>query len=681
MARTSSPSPSKLSIAKSTKTQSAAQADTEFATVRLHITPLTPETTASLLPQSVLDEAARQTLSYHTVETFPENSYAFLNLPKDQAEKLKKKLNGSVFRGAKVRVSEARPETWKSKPGEPKMEHVDMTEKKRREERREKRKSSKVDGEPKIKKRKKGEDGTLEGIELPEGRRVQRGWTKPTALTTTSPKYAGKSASSDMKSANKSDDDSKRECLFKTPLPSNRAIPKDDKKKDKDEKKDKKKRKRDVIVKEFKNNTKFPQFLKVSQLDKDKAADTMANEYVEGVGWVNAKGELVEEAKIKKRAATIAQMEVDTPETAYHSISASSSGNNHEDEVMIDNSASNEEESVSAESSGDSNSGVDLEPEEVSKTHENSESDSSSDSSSDSGSDAPFQTGKISPITPITPITPIMPVKRTLSSSSATSPKVSTPTLQITIPAISTTPVQIHPLEALYKPTATKTSLLQVGVTASPASASAEGGAFKFGFGAGYDSDAEEAEPVVQTPYRERYRSAAPTPDTAVGHRKFFPDDGDMSNFSAGLGFVPSTPRIVGGFPGGQDLLARRGSASFTPTSTESPLLFPHSESRFLGALSVWSKLPTPKTLTPTGEESVAADEQEQREKKGKTANETTEEDNTGEKTPIEVWNEKFYEKRGEWNRAWKGRRREVLKQKRKREAATGPSGTKRIAT
>ncbi|KAI5837433.1 hypothetical protein DFP73DRAFT_568068 [Morchella snyderi] len=671
----------------STKKQVPAKADTEPAIVRLHIVPLTPETTTSLIPESVLDKATRQTLSYHTIQTFPENSYAFINLPKDQADKLKKRLNGSVFRGVKVRVEEARPETWANHPEpEGNMEDAERTKRAGREEKKEKRKRSKAEGELKVKKRKKGEDSILQGIELPEGRKVQRGWTKPAVPTGVLAKYTGKVSSS----AKKIEDESKRECLFKTPLPPNKATPKDENKKEKEEKKerkDKKKRKREVVIKEFKNNTKFPQFLRVSKLDNDQAAEKMASEYIEGVGWVNAKGDVVEEEKAKKRAGGVMPKEVEVPESGdtTKGVDVTDTLGSDDDEVMVDaaimvptEAKGGSEDDSSSESESEPQIPVSKSPAKKSQATTTTKSDSSSSESSSSESDEEEDTEKTSPITPVTPVSPTKPLR----SSSTTSPKTTAPALQITIPTVTNPPIQaVHPLEALYKPTIKNTTLLQIGVAHSPASVTTESSAFKFGFGADYDSD-EEEEPVVQAPFRDRYRSAAPTPDTAIGHRKFFPDEDDGMGHGGKLGFVPSTPRIVGGFPGGQDLLSvRKDATPYTP-STESPLLFQHTESRFLGALSVWSKIPTPKILTEAEEEPVEEDDEgkpkkKDRKKKTKTVEEI-EEVAPGDKTMADVWSEKFYENRGEWNRAWKQRRRESIKQKKKKEAAGNPS-VKRI--
>lgn len=76
-------------------------------TVRLHITPLTPDILPAVLPPSLRQTATD--ISFHTVPTFPENSYGYVTLPSMDAEKIKKKLNGSILKGKKFKVEAARP--------------------------------------------------------------------------------------------------------------------------------------------------------------------------------------------------------------------------------------------------------------------------------------------------------------------------------------------------------------------------------------------------------------------------------------------------------------------------------------------------------------------------------------------------------------------------------------------
>ena len=48
---------------------------------------------------------------FHVIPSFPEKSYGYLNCERDVADGIKKKLNGSLFRGIKVRFEDAQPDT------------------------------------------------------------------------------------------------------------------------------------------------------------------------------------------------------------------------------------------------------------------------------------------------------------------------------------------------------------------------------------------------------------------------------------------------------------------------------------------------------------------------------------------------------------------------------------------
>src|SRR5271170_3536799 len=73
---------------------------------RLHITPLNPTLLPSILPPAVL--TAARNISYHSLQTFPEKEFGFVDLPSMEARKIKKKLNGSILKGTKVKIEEAR---------------------------------------------------------------------------------------------------------------------------------------------------------------------------------------------------------------------------------------------------------------------------------------------------------------------------------------------------------------------------------------------------------------------------------------------------------------------------------------------------------------------------------------------------------------------------------------------
>ena len=516
--------------------------------VRLHITPLTPETTHSLLPPKVLaDRAVVASMSFHTIPSFPEKSYGYLDCERDVANVIKKKLNGSLFRGVKVRVEDARPDTFV--PGGVPSEEV--------EGEKEKRKRAKKDGDGDRKKAKKSkEKGVVDGIELRD-RKVQRGWSRPPAIATPAKR------------------DGKRDCLFRisttTPTPTVPTSTTTSTERTKE-------KKTDGTIKEFTHNTKFPQFLQRTSLDKNISTTTAT--FDESLGWLNSTGAVIESAPASS-----------TPLVTKHTLPIPPA-------------------TVTTTSLPSSTT-----------TYRPSSPSPSTSTSTDSESEL-----DISPITPKTPP----------SAGVTKRSKVPTPALQITIPRI------VHPLEALYKPT-----------TATPYSSaiSPTNTSFRFGFSLGSSGDVNEDEdedmlsgddehppdPMTSTP-PHRYRSAAPTPDTAIGHRKFFPPDEDeVPDLSGGGGrlFVPSTPRVIGSISMGSGETERRGSMN-----TEAPLLGPHEDSRFLGALSIWGKIPNSRTLDDVIE--------------GEAGGENAD--------LVERWRETFYKNRGEWNRDWKRRRREGKK-------------------
>ena len=51
-------------------------------------------------------------MSSYTIPSFPEKNYGYLEGERDVAERIKRKLNGSLFRGVKVRVEDAGPDTF-----------------------------------------------------------------------------------------------------------------------------------------------------------------------------------------------------------------------------------------------------------------------------------------------------------------------------------------------------------------------------------------------------------------------------------------------------------------------------------------------------------------------------------------------------------------------------------------
>ncbi|TQS36038.1 hypothetical protein Golomagni_03518 [Golovinomyces magnicellulatus] len=234
---------------------------------RLHITPLTPSLLATLLPASILAHA--RNISYHTIQTSPENSYGFVDLPREDAERLRKKFQGCFLRGAKVRIEVARPSRQEAPPSNTSSSSLLPTIEAPFSERR----------------RKRSRDELL-GVDIGE-RHVKRGWTMPAHELRT--KQIELKQTHSQKQLSKVPTKSKYttgpECLFKTILPANMttSIPSGSQSP------------RGLVVHEFANTTKYATFLKNSSEVK-KSPNTLVDRFVDSKGWFDACGNLVEEA-------------------------------------------------------------------------------------------------------------------------------------------------------------------------------------------------------------------------------------------------------------------------------------------------------------------------------------------------------------------------------------------------
>ena len=426
---------------------------------RLHITPLDPELFPIILPPGL--RATARNVSFHSIETFPEKRYAFLELPAMEAEKLKKKLHGSVLKGTKMRIEKARPE-----------KRTSATEEEEKPDK--KRKKSAKDDATGEKKRKRDRD-VLEGAELKD-RKVKRGWTEPSEHKQKKSKRDKDEKTPEKKRRTKSKYTDSEELLFKTKVPPNATANLPD---DATPKKKKKKGKaREVTVHEFEKTTKFPSFLKTSSGDADTKA---ATEFVDGKGWVDDEGNVVETAKQKTRSARKAK------------IVAAKADEEEEEEDDDDTSSSG---SSSASSTSD----------EGSESEEDAVQQPDVEAAENDSGQKMVPMGKPN-------ITPVSAAKldstRPASSSSAKS-------LTIKIPPPPETPSagKLHPLEALYK---------RRSVPGTAGEPSSQEKSFSF-FGA--DNDAEGAPSrmsvkIPMTPFTKQdfevrtLRSAAPTPDTA----------------------------------------------------------------------------------------------------------------------------------------------------------------------
>jgi hypothetical protein len=409
---------------------------------RLHITPFSEALLPSIVPPSVLPSA--RNISYHTIQTFPEKPYGFIELPTMEASKLKKKLHGSILKGTKIRVESAQPKPDLT-PAEPE------PEKQMREKRKRKR-------------------DEIPGVEIE--RSVKRGWTTP---------GLGKKELKEGRKIKSKYTDGK-ECLFKTVLPANVAS------KDTSDRK-KKRRERETVVHEFAKTEKFATFLR-DPAGKKKTKGVA--KFVEGEGWVDEDGNVVEKVLLKPKKAPSKPKKAEGKEATTEDSSEDSS---LEEEVAKTKSTQAVDEGSATSTSGSSS--------EEEEEEEEEESDASSKSDSE-------------------------PQKQLTESLQKLSRPASSGGLTISIPssAISATPVSgnVHPLEALYKRST-------ADPTAIPAQSS-----FSF-FGADnddieYASEARDTVPL--TPFTQKdfefrgMRSAAPTPDTAHANNKFFwPTDND----------------------------------------------------------------------------------------------------------------------------------------------------------
>lgn len=472
--------------------------------VRLHITPFNATLYPNIIPASIQPNATN--ISYHTVQTFPERGFGFVELPRADADKLRKKLNGATLRGQKMAIQEAKPE------------------KRRRHE-----KDEEADKQPRKKAKKekssKKKDKEIAGFELPDQRQVKRGWTEEPGKHKDNKKdKSTKDKKDKTPKREKSKYSSKPEVLFKQKLPE--AVMMAQKAEGKDKKNKKTKQPKNItVIHEFEKNKPVPSFLKSNVSSKTSATA----DFVPGKGWVDADGNVVEEVQVKpKREDRIAKMK-DTPveikikpatpkEPAMHKdISAgakalgynsssdeSSDVSSESDEEMSDDSDDDEDEEAEEE--------MEAEKEEIAEEikegaeeiaapapteqQDEPEADSTPDSlDSDSDSSADEEDEETAPEKATTP--------QKSPSPMATSPKPTTP------------PREVHPLEALFKKKAPSDS------TPRPAPINTS---FSFGITDDIDEDMEDADPAYpSTPFtRTRdIRSAAPTPDTAAIGRKF----------------------------------------------------------------------------------------------------------------------------------------------------------------
>jgi hypothetical protein len=440
---------------------------------RLHITPFNASLMAAIVPPSLAPKA--RNISFHTLQAFPEKEYGFVDLPTEEAVKIKRKLKGALLRGKKIAIEEARGEkAWG--------EAIDGGEGAEEEGKKKKEKSSK--------KRKRHEE-PMKGAEVLD-RQIKRGWTDPKATKKAAKENRMKEGKDKKKEREKSKYTTEAECLFRTTLPPTIAAALPAKGIEGvvvDKERRKRKAGKDVTLHEFAKTEKFATFLRQKSTGGNAK---VAVEFVEGKGWVDENGEVVEgEPKksnhnddVLKKIAKENKVRLPPAEPVEKSESEDDADTSMQDAV--------------AEVSDTSSSGSSSEDEEddVSEPESENEAEAQSSNSLDQ---------------PVTSAAPSIPPSHGLTISIPPPPGLKPKET-----------ASIHPLKELY-------GRRDPGTNPSEAPAASS---FTF-FGDGNNSDVDEDDEVddfvaPMTPFTTQefssrgQRSAAPTPDTAHPMRKHF---------------------------------------------------------------------------------------------------------------------------------------------------------------
>lgn len=572
-------------------------------------------------------------------------------------------------------------------------------------------------------KKKKGikEEGIYSGFELPQKRWVKRAWTKISAAeVAVSIKEKRERINKKVpgSQSNKEGGVKKGVLLFKTRLLPTTASPAIDlqamrnlekKRKrvffdDEDQTGQKNMAKKvmkahlcagKTIVKEFSSNTKYPGFLKTSQLDPNNMRGKV-REFVEGVGWIDGDGNVIDDSAVTRakllveraRMMTLEEIESldmdaprdEQPRSSDHdegmadaSLAAElgeTSEFNLKSELKLKRDTNLEgtrrrAQSVSGyrDASGNGSYGSSgsrgvkegvIEMSSQSPVAESlSESESELSETTDGSSESIREGGDRQDETEQAGNTKLQ------SSEGKSTPKI--PSLKLAIPSES-------------DPRENKTQSLKSLFS----SAQTSGGVFNFEFGDDSDEEEGKSTGAFTTPNRP-YRSAAPTPDTAVVSKTIkWPDPAPIPS-------EPTTP-------------TRPEKVTFRKPSIDgdAPLLLQGKvDSAYIQGMSIWSGayLPEAKALTelpPSDDEEEAKEGNAlvKKRKKG-TVNEIPimkhKERKIGQgsvvarsaQTRKEIWQERFFKYRGEWNREWKNKKREAgkLARRKKREHGLGKGG------
>ncbi|KAI4176414.1 MAG: hypothetical protein LQ343_001154 [Gyalolechia ehrenbergii] len=442
---------------------------------RLYISPLNPE-----LLQIILSESVRQSarnITYHTLQTFPDRRYGYIDLPAPEADRLRKKLHGSILQGAKMKVEKARPK--KMRKGSRDSGEEDIESKSRQEKKGRSRATQ--------------EQGVLPGVELPNDRKIKRGWTEPSAKQEKKPKNRKKLSNQEAARKPSAHTD-EPECLFKAKIPPNARI---NAPQGPVEATASKKRKRTDagnthIVHEFEKTIKHPSFLRSEAGTIEKKP---ASSYVEGKGWVDEDGKILEAEKCGRRFRSKATGNKDGNaglpdicEEAAESGSKRGVLRSRGSKVEVQRPILNDATSSSGDSSSESKDDTLAEGGETLEQGRQSNApvkDDNGETGINANQVRALSTSRSSPIPPLDPVK------------------------------------EVHPLEALFK--RPKNAASQ-----PPQKPSLE---VRTGFSFfGPDVEQEDNVPLIipQTPFTQqdfqerRLRSAAPTPDTAAPGKTTF---------------------------------------------------------------------------------------------------------------------------------------------------------------
>ena len=311
------------------------------------------------------------------------------------------------------------------------------------------------------------------------GRKIKRGWTEPDKDSRLRSSSSCASRSATSKYTNRA------ECIFRVQLPPNKETERSSLTRN-EKTQGRKKGKKATTVHEFEKSVTQPSFIRTEPYTKDV---DIAAEYIDGKGWVNKDGKLVEEeskTQLRYRSRTdnsqVPRLSKSTGVSIHHTSNGQQLSHSAADGIR------DQTENKSTIASGD---GIlfDNETIELGAADEETSSSGTSQSGSDSRSEPKEELEQI-------------PEAESADANNASE-------------ATSTANLTVHPLETLFKRPSQAASQtkgkrsLEIKTT------------FNF-------FEPNEDQSILQTPFTTRdlqlrgLRSAAPNPDTALPTRRFF---------------------------------------------------------------------------------------------------------------------------------------------------------------